>query len=1063
MGNGGTDGDIYRAAIDAFTQSLALDSMGAVSFFNRGNCWHQLSQQARREKEEAIEKESKEQAYTDWLQAISLLRLEDETEARKMLGYVVDQKIQQRIREELGLGRKTKGSSSPISLRTYFYHMHKHLGSTWMNLRKYQEAAKAFERAMGANPEAAAFDDMLHGELGRALEQLAFMRYMQCFQLEDWILLKQAQDVILRAVSAYTTAAQIRPTNATHWFNLGNALVLLGKIMHVYGEDAEAKAYWQQAATAYATAIRIHSDYASAYFNLSNVYDLLGDRRLSEQHLARAERIRPGISKRSSSPVVDLDDLTERERAVMIEALYAKFRMRAIEDSPVDVLRKIINDTELRPIFLTSLGNVFERVWKGITCSSKDQYKQKFINDVLTEIEKIASSPIDESPVNVLVLTEDESFGGLLVATITYGSSRDPLLKNRIVVSGSISIESLNDFILKHAPADIIYLFLKTPKFDYIEHAAAKIREVKNIVDCVPVIVVIDDGDEAADLQWRKQRHEIEGFINYSGGSGKLGELVLGSLHAMIALLDENRRAAQHGSSSPAASRKLTVLMVEDDFETRRLLTIILNNKEDFSNTEFEITETFDGSEAVRVLTRPEPFDIIIVDLALPGTMDGNAVIVEALSMSSKQPYIIQMSACAFPHEEGSRYAHTFISKPFRINLFVQAVQEAIGFVKGMNAAGSSPVKILVAEDELTLKLLAQGLAKLNPAFDITVVSDGEEALTAFMAAKEQGEPFEIIITDDLMPKKHGYQLAQEARAISPLTFIILVSGATVKHVSEYKGIIDRFMPKPVSLRELLEVVNAYQPAIEDGVTSSSPVMSRRNFIGTMFAGVASANMLQGCVWQDDGATQRKATVFILDSGVDFSEVPGKVRGDKAGYVTSKNVFEYELSHGTVVAKSVREECRGCEIVSVNVSNDSGKIEAWAVVDALSDVLNYAINHPDEAIIVNMSLCHDEEFILEHLVIQALKSIGVVLVAASGNDNSNTLTYPAAYSEVIAVAGLTKNGRKAAYSNYGSYVDIAAQGSFSDMSGSLSISASGSSFAAPRVAGLIAEVFMRDK
>ncbi|MBP7216194.1 MAG: hypothetical protein KBA46_02805, partial [Candidatus Omnitrophica bacterium] len=50
MGNGGTDGDIYRAAIDAFTQSLALDSMGAVSFINRGNCWHQLSQHARHAK-----------------------------------------------------------------------------------------------------------------------------------------------------------------------------------------------------------------------------------------------------------------------------------------------------------------------------------------------------------------------------------------------------------------------------------------------------------------------------------------------------------------------------------------------------------------------------------------------------------------------------------------------------------------------------------------------------------------------------------------------------------------------------------------------------------------------------------------------------------------------------------------------------------------------------------------------------------------------------------------------------------------------------------------------------
>ena len=56
--------------------------------------------------------------------------------------------------------------------------------------------------------------------------------------------------------------------------------------------------------------------------------------------------------------------------------------------------------------------------------------------------------------------------------------------------------------------------------------------------------------------------------------------------------------------------------------------------------------------------------------------------------------------------------------------------------------------------------------------------------------------------------------------------------------------------------------------------------------------------------------------------------------------------------------------------------------------------------------------------------------MGVVLVASAGNNgiSSDLLAYPAAYDHVIAVAATDNNDERAEFSNYGSWVDIAAPG-----------------------------------
>jgi thermitase len=54
---------------------------------------------------------------------------------------------------------------------------------------------------------------------------------------------------------------------------------------------------------------------------------------------------------------------------------------------------------------------------------------------------------------------------------------------------------------------------------------------------------------------------------------------------------------------------------------------------------------------------------------------------------------------------------------------------------------------------------------------------------------------------------------------------------------------------------------------------------------------------------------------------------------------------------------------------------------------------------------------------------------GAVLVASAGNDGEEAVTYPAAFSEVIAVGATDNEDQRAVYSNYGArWVDVAAPG-----------------------------------
>ncbi|SHE86332.1 serine protease [Microbulbifer donghaiensis] len=78
--------------------------------------------------------------------------------------------------------------------------------------------------------------------------------------------------------------------------------------------------------------------------------------------------------------------------------------------------------------------------------------------------------------------------------------------------------------------------------------------------------------------------------------------------------------------------------------------------------------------------------------------------------------------------------------------------------------------------------------------------------------------------------------------------------------------------------------------------------------------------------------------------------------------------------------------------------------------------------------IINMSFGGTGRSQALQAAIDDARAAGVIVVAAAGNDNAETEFYPAAFNGVVAVSATDYNRDKAPYSNFGSWVDVAAPG-----------------------------------
>ena len=136
-------------------------------------------------------------------------------------------------------------------------------------------------------------------------------------------------------------------------------------------------------------------------------------------------------------------------------------------------------------------------------------------------------------------------------------------------------------------------------------------------------------------------------------------------------------------------------------------------------------------------------------------------------------------------------------------------------------------LRILLCEDDENLGMLLREYLQAK-GYNADLFADGESGYKAFLKGK-----YDICVLDIMMPKKDGFQLAQEIRTVNSEVPIIFLTAKSLKEdiLEGFKIGADDYITKPFSMEELVFRIEAILRRVRGKKTKESTLYHIGKFV----------------------------------------------------------------------------------------------------------------------------------------------------------------------------------------------------------------------------------------